>query len=188
MSIYLVRHGETEWSLSGQHTGKTNIPLTENGRHAAARWRPVLAHEQFAAVLTSPMQRARDTCELAGLADHAEIDPDLMEWNYGDYEGITSTEIHRTFPGWQIFHDGAPGGENVTQIGERADRLIARVRSIKGNVALFSHGHMLRTLAVRWIDLPVAAGVHFALDTAALCILDDDRGVPVIKVWNFTLG
>lgn len=184
MSVTVIRHGETAWSLSGQHTGTTDIPLTEAGRQAATRFRPVLAGQTFAAVLTSPMQRARNTCELAGLGQQAVVDPDLIEWNYGEYEGKTSDEIHKTAPGWQIFHDGAPGGETPAQMGARVDRVIARVRGIKGDVALFAHGHVLRVFAARWIGLPPRAGENLLLDTGTLCVLDQYRGAPAIKIWN----
>lgn len=184
MSVFAIRHGETAWSLSGQHTGTTDIPLTENGRRVAARLRPVLVPHHFAAVFTSPLQRARDTCALAGLGAQAEIDPDLIEWNYGEYEGTTSATIHQTAPDWQIFHDGAPGGESPWQVGTRVDRLIARIRTVQGDVALFSHGHLLRVLVARWIGFPPSAGEHFLLDTGSLCVLDAYRGVPAIKVWN----
>lgn len=184
MSVTVIRHGETAWSLSGQHTGTTDIPLTEKGRRVAARLRPPLAGQTFVAVLTSPLQRARDTCALAGLGEHATVDPDLMEWNYGDYEGITSDAIHEKAPGWQIFRDGAPSGETPAEIGVRVDRVIARVRAIDGNVALFAHGHVLRVLAARWIGLPPRAGENFLLDTGTLCVLDQYRNEPAIKVWN----
>jgi broad specificity phosphatase PhoE len=184
MSVFVIRHGETAWSLSGQHTGTTDIPLTENGRRVAATLRPVLAAHHFTAVFTSPMQRARDTCTLAGLGDQAVVDPDLIEWNYGDYEGVTSETIHETNPDWQIFHDGAPNGELPRQVGARVDRLIARIRAISGDVALFSHGHLLRVLVARWIGFPPVAGEHFLLDTGTLCVLDAYRGVPAIKIWN----
>jgi broad specificity phosphatase PhoE len=151
--VYLIRHGETEYSLSGQHTGVTDIPLTENGRKGAGRLVPVLAVETFAMVLTSPLRRARETCELAGLGDRAEIDPDLLEWNYGDYEGLTPAQIHVQTPGWMIFRDGCPGGENAEQVGARVDRLIARVRAVEGNAALFGHGYLFRVFAARWIGL-----------------------------------
>ena len=142
--VYIIRHGETEWSLNGQHTGVTDIPLTENGRTLAKLLQPVLAKESFALVLTSPLQRAKETCMLSGLADQAEVDTNLTEWNYGEYEGITSRQIHETVPGWLVFNDGAPGGETPEQIGARANRVITRVRSVRGVVALFAHGHILR--------------------------------------------
>ena len=147
MNLFAVRHGETEWSLSGRHTGTTEIPLTNKGRRLAERLRPVLAKELFALVRCSPMQRARETCELAGLGDVAVVDPDLAEWNYGDYEGLTPKQIHEMAPGWLIFRDGCPGGEAPEQVAERVDRVIARARTADGDVALFAHGHVLRVLA-----------------------------------------
>ncbi|HYA28406.1 MAG TPA: histidine phosphatase family protein [Acidobacteriota bacterium] len=185
--VYLIRHGETEWSLSGQHTGITDIPLTENGRKVARLLAPVLAKERFALILTSPLERARQTCELAGLGGCAEIDGDLTEWNYGEYEGITTKQIHAKTPGWLLFRDGCPGGESPEQVGARADRLIARVRAVGGHVALFAHGHIFRVFAARWIGLPATAGSHFLLDTATLNILSYYRGIPAVKRWNATL-
>jgi len=185
--IYLIRHGETEWSLSGQHTGITDIPLTDNGRKVARHLKPVLAKETFARVLTSPLQRARETCELAGLAEDAEIDRDLVEWNYGEYEGLTPKQIQVNAPGWMIFSDGCPGGESPEQVGARADRVIAKVRALKGDVALFAHGHIFRVFAARWLGLPAAAGRHFLLDTATLSILSYYRDIPAVKRWNAML-
>jgi len=185
--IYLIRHGETQWSLSGQHTGITDIPLTENGRNLAKRLAPVLATERFALVLTSPLERARKTCELAGLGAHAEIDRDLMEWNYGEYEGLTPKQIDAQAPGWMIFTDGCPGGESPAQVSARADRLVARVRSVEGDVALFAHGHIFRVFAARWLGLPATAGCHFLLDTATLSILSYYRNLPAIRRWNAML-
>jgi broad specificity phosphatase PhoE len=185
--VYLARHGETEWSLSGQHTGITDIPLTENGRNLAKRLAPVLATERFALVLTSPLERARKTCELAGLGAHAEIDRDLMEWNYGEYEGLTPKQIDAQAPGWMIFTDGCPGGESPAQVSARADRLVARVRSVEGDVALFAHGHIFRVFAARWLGLPAMAGCHFLLDTATLSILSYYRNLPAIRRWNAML-
>lgn len=186
--IYVIRHGETEWSLSGQHTGVTDIPLTENGRHLAKLLHPVLAKESFALVLTSPLQRAKETCKLSGLGDQAEVDSNLTEWNYGDYEGITSEQIHEKNPGWLIFTDGAPGGETPEQVGERADHVIKRVRAVKEDIALFAHGHILRVLVARWIDLPATAGRNFLLDTGTLNILSFYRGFPAVKTWNAPLS
>jgi broad specificity phosphatase PhoE len=185
--VYLIRHGETEWSLSGQHTGSTDIPLTENGRKVAKLLEPVLAKESFALVLTSPLQRARKTCELAGLGECAEIDDDLMEWNYGAYEGLTPKQIHAQAPGWMLFSDGCPGGESPGQVGSRVDRVIARVRAVEGHVALFAHGHIFRVFAARWLGLPAAAGCYFLLDTATLNILSYYRGIPAVKRWNAML-
>lgn len=182
--IYVIRHGETEWSLSGQHTGVTDIPLTENGRNQARLLRPMLAKESFSLVLTSPLQRAKETCTLSGLGDQAEEDPNLMEWNYGDYEGVTSEHIHEHTPGWLIFNDGAPKGETPAQVGARADRVIAKIQSVHGDVAVFAHGHILRVLVARWLDLPPQAGRSFLLDTGTLNILGYYRGFPAVKTWN----
>jgi probable phosphoglycerate mutase len=186
--VFAIRHGETAWSLSGQHTGTTDIPLTDNGRRLAEQLRPVLAKEAFALVLVSPLQRARETCALAALGDAAVIERDLMEWNYGEYEGLTSQQIHETRPGWLIFRDGAPGGEAPEQVGARVDRVIARARATEGDVALFAHGHVLRALVARWIGLPANGGQHFLLDTGTLCILGYYRDVPAVKVWNGPLA
>ena len=184
---YLVRHGETEWSRSGQHTGVTDIPLTENGRRAARRLRPILAKQDFALVLTSPLQRARETCELAGLGQFANVEPDLIEWNYGEYEGLKTEQIRSTRPGWSVFRDGCPGGESPNQVGARADRVIAQVRKTEGNVALFAHGHIFRVLAARWINLQASYGEHFLLDTATLNVLGYYRESPAFKIWNAPL-
>jgi probable phosphoglycerate mutase len=182
--VFLIRHGETAWSLSGQHTGRTDIPLTENGRRSASRLKPILAQVTFARVFTSPLGRARETCELAGLGERAEADNDLMEWNYGDYEGLTSDEIEAKVPGWRLFSDGAPGGESPNEVGRRADAVIERVRAVDGDVALFAHGHIFRVLAARWIGLPAAAGRNFLLDPATVSVLSYYRGAPAIKRWN----
>jgi len=185
--IYLLRHGETQWSLSGQHTGISDIPLTEHGRGQARLLRPKLLTKNFQLVLTSPMRRARETCELAGLGARAERDPDLMEWNYGAYEGLTSAQIHTDRPGWTVFQDGGgPGGETPEQVGVRVDRVIARVRALNGDAALFAHGHVLRALAARWLGLPPGAGAHFLLDTATLSVLTTDRGIAAVQHWNLS--
>ena len=188
MNVFAIRHGETAWSLSGQHTGTTDIALTDNGRRLAERMRPALAKEAFALVLCSPMQRARETCALAGLGDKTVIDADLAEWNYGQYEGLTPKQIHERRPGWLIFRDGCPGGESPEQLGQRVDRVIARARTASGDAALFAHGHVLRVLAARWIGLPASAGQNFLLDTGTLCILGYYRDVPAVKVWNGPLA
>lgn len=185
--VYLVRHGETAWSLSGQHTGTTDLALTEHGEEAAKRLAEPLSRVTFARVLTSPMRRARRTCELAGLGAQAIVDSDLMEWNYGDYEGLTTAQIRARAPGWIVFRDGCPGGESPEAIGARVDRLIVRVRSTDGDVALFAHGHVFRVLAARWLGLPVIVGRHLLLDTATLSILGYDREVPAVKRWNVSL-
>jgi broad specificity phosphatase PhoE len=183
--IYLIRHGETEWSLAGKHTGVSDIPLTEHGRQQARLLRQELVTTNFGLVLTSPLQRARETCELAGLAARAQIDPDLMEWNYGAYDGLTSEQIHVDRPGWTIFNDGGgPGGETPEQVGVRVDRVIARVRAVKADAVLFAHGHVLRVFAARWVGLAPSAGAHFLLDTATLSVLNSDGGVGALKRWN----
>jgi broad specificity phosphatase PhoE len=184
MDVFAIRHGETAWSLSGQHTSTTDIPLTDNGRCLAEKLRPPLAKKSFALVLVSPMQRARETCALAGLGDGAVIERDLLEWNYGEYEGLTLAQIHARAPGWLLFRDGCPGGERPEQISARADRVIARARTASGDVALFAHGHILRVLVARWIGLPAGAGMHFLLDTGTLSALGYYRSVPAIRVWN----
>ena len=181
MSVFAIRHGETEWSLNGRHTGVTDLPLTGNGRRLAASLRPVLAKERFALVLVSPMQRARETCELAGLGGQAVVEPDLVEWNYGDYEGLTTAQIQAQRPGWLIFRDGCPHGETPAEVGARADRVVAKARAAGGDVALFAHGHILRVLAARWIGLPPAGGRHFLLGTGTLCELDSYHGAPAIR-------
>ena len=185
--VYLLRHGETEWSLNGRHTGVTDIPLTENGRKLARQLRPILAREKFVMVLTSPLQRARETCELAGLGTLASVDRDLMEWNYGEYEGLTTEQIRQTRPDWSVFRDGCPGGEPPLQVSVRADRIVSRVRTVDGNVALFSHGHILRVLAARWINLSSSYGENFLLDTATLNVLGYYRESPAFKIWNAPL-
>jgi broad specificity phosphatase PhoE len=187
-SVFVIRHGETEWSLSGQHTGTTDIPLTENGRALARRLGPILAKEAFQVVLTSPFGRARETCELAGLGARAALEPDPKKWNYSDYKGLTSEQIHLKRPGWMVFRDGCPGGESPSQIGARVDRVIARVRAATGDVVLFAHGHVLRVLVARWIGLVPGAGEHFLLDTATLNVLGNYRGSPAVKVWNAPLA
>jgi broad specificity phosphatase PhoE len=186
--VYLLRHGETEWSLNGRHTGVTDVPLTKNGRMAAQLLRPILARETFGLVLTSPLQRARETCELAGLGERANVERDLMEWNYGEYEGLTTEQIRMTRPGWSVFRDGCPGGELPEQIGTRADRVLTKVRAAEGNVALFAHGHILRVVAARWINLSASYGEHFLLDTATLNVLGYYRESPAFKIWNAPLA
>jgi broad specificity phosphatase PhoE len=187
MSVFAIRHGETEWSLNGRHTGTTDIPLTDNGRRLAELLRPALSGRTFALVLVSPLQRARETCELAGMAAHAIIDPDLVEWNYGKYEGLTPKEIARQAPSWLIFRDGCLGGETPEQVGARADRVVARARAVEGDIALFAHGHVLRVLVARWLGLPPGAGQQFLLDTGTLSVLGDYHGIPALKTWNAPL-
>jgi broad specificity phosphatase PhoE len=186
-NVYLIRHGETQWSLTGQHTGMTDVGLTENGRRIARLLRPALASKAFALVLTSPLQRARETCQLAGFGCRAEIDSDLVEWNYGEFEGLTPQEIHDKWPRWLIFTDGCPGGESPEQVGCRVDRVIAKVRGVSGDVALFAHGHLLRAFAAMWLGLPAEGGCHFLLDPATLNVLSYYRGIPTVKQWNAPL-
>jgi broad specificity phosphatase PhoE len=185
--VYLARHGDTAWSVSGQHTGLSDLPLTPNGERNAQRLGERLKGLIFAKVFTSPLQRAVRTCELAGYAAAAEIDPDLVEWDYGQYEGLTTAEIHRQRPDWDLFRDGCPGGESLAQIGERADRVVGRVRAITGNVLLFSSGHFLRVLAARWLGLaPGSAGRYLLLSPASLSALSYEHNItqPVIRLWN----
>ena len=187
--IYVARHGETAWSLSGQHTGVTDLPLTERGERNARRLGERLKGLSFAKVFTSPLQRAARTCELAGFGAAAEIDRDLLEWNYGEYEGRRTAEILAERPGWQLFHDGCPGGESPDEIGARADRVVSRLRAIRGDVLLFSSGHFLRVLAARWLGLEPGAGRYFLLSTASLGTLayeHNNRSEPVIRLWNDT--
>jgi len=182
--LVLVRHGATEWSASGRHTGTTDLPLSEEGRRDAARLRERLAGRDFALVLTSPLARARETCELSGSGDRAQTEPDLREFDYGAYEGLTTAEIRDERPGWSVWRDGSPGGETPDQVGVRADRAIARALEAGGDVAMFAHGHVLRVVGARWIELPAAYGGHLALGTAAVCELDYERERRVLGLWN----
>lgn len=187
--IYLARHGETAWSLSGQHTGLTDLPLTARGERNASRLRQRLAGLTFVKVFTSPLQRARRTCELAGFGPVAEIDNDLLEWNYGEYEGRRTSEIRAERPNWQLFRDGCPGGESPEQVAARADRAVRRLRVAEGDVLLFSSGHFLRVLAVRWIGLELTTNARlFMLSTASLSAVgyEDSLERPVIRLWNET--
>ena len=184
--VYLARHGETAWTISRQHTGVTDLPLTEEGEVEATRLGQRLEGLTFASVLTSPLRRAVRTCELAGFGSVADIEPDLLEWNYGAYEGRTSADIHAERPDWQLFRDGVPGGESPAQIGARADRVLHRVRAIEGNTLLFSSGHFLRVFAARWLGLEPGAGRYFLLGTASLSAVgyEHDRSEPVIRLWD----
>jgi broad specificity phosphatase PhoE len=186
--IYLARHGETAWSLTGQHTGLTDLPLNSRGERNARSLGERLIQQTFSKVFTSPSQRARRTCQLAGYAPVAEVYPELAEWNYGDYEGRRTAEIHMERPDWQLFCDGCPGGESPEQVGARADAVIKRVRAVKDNVLLFSSGHFLRVLAVRWLGLEPAVGRFFILSTASLSILgfEHDLSQPAIQLWDDT--
>ena len=186
--IYLARHGETAWSLSGQHTGLTDLPLTERGQRNARALGKRLQGLTVSAVLTSPLQRAAQTCELAGFGTAAEVDRDLLEWNYGEYEGRRTIEIRAERPDWQLFRDGCPGGESPDQVGVRADRVVRRVRAVQGDVLLFSSGHFLRVFSSRWLGLEPGAGRYFLLSTASLSALGYDGSLsqPVIRLWNDT--
>ena len=185
--LYFIRHGETERSLSHRHTGKTDIPLTAHGEEQARALGIRLRDVDFSSVLTSPRQRARRTCELARLTRPAEIEPDLVEWDYGEYDGLTSEEIRKSRPGWNVFSDGCPGGESPLEVSDRADRLIVRLDLLRGNLALFSHGQFGSVLAARWIGLPVGTGQHFSLLPGSLSILGHNPGhseIRAISLWN----
>lgn len=189
LRLYLIRHGETEWALSGRHTGRTDIPLTQNGEDEARELGQHLKDIQFARVMTSPLQRAQQTCALVGLHQAPEIESDLTEWNYGDYEGDRSVDIRKEHPDWNIFQDGCPQGEMPAQISARADRLLAHLRKLNGNIALFSHGQFGSVLATRWVELAVVEAQHFPLGTASVSVFTFDAHhptVPVIALWNAT--
>ncbi|HLR84883.1 MAG TPA: histidine phosphatase family protein [Nocardioidaceae bacterium] len=181
--LWVVRHGETTWSADGRHTSRTDLALTAAGERDARDVRDRLHHVAFDAVLTSPRLRARRTAEIAGFAD-ADVDDDLVEWDYGEYEGVTTDEIRERVPGWSLWTHPTPGGESAAQVAARLDRVIARVRTYPGRVLAFSHGHALRSLAARWLAEPVAGGRHLRLDTATVSVLGDDRGTPVVVRWN----
>ena len=185
---YLARHGETAWSLSGQHTGLTDIPLTERGERNAVRLGARLKDSAFAKVFTSPLRRAARTCELAGFGAAAEVDRDLLEWDYGEYEGRRTMDIREERPDWQLFRDGCPGGESPHQVGARADRVVGRVRAVRGDVLVFSSGHFLRVLAARWLGLEAAAGRYFVVGTASLSVLGYEHNLsePAIQLWDDT--
>jgi broad specificity phosphatase PhoE len=183
-NVVLVRHGETEWSRDGRHTGRTDLPLTEEGeRHAVALAAPLRAW-QFSLVLTSPLRRAVETCRLAGYGTQAQLRPELMEWDYGRYEGLTSRQIAAQNPGWSLWRDGGPDGETPADVGHRVDRVIAEIRRAAGDVLIFAHGHVLRVLAARWLGEPPAGGRHYALQTAALSVLGYEHENSVISRWN----
>lgn len=183
MSLYLVRHGATEWSKNGRHTGVTDLPLLPEGEEDARRLAPRLAGHEFASVITSPRQRARRTAELAGFPD-AVVDEDLVEWGYGEYEGISTVQIRETDPSWSIWTGYTPGGETAEEVAKRLDRVIARAQACDGDVLAFAHGHCLRALAARWVEEPVAFGRFLMLGTATLSILGDDRGQAAVLTWN----
>jgi broad specificity phosphatase PhoE len=183
VELWMIRHGETEWSRSGKHTSHTELELTEEGERVARQLRERLDGVRFDLVLSSPRERARVTAELAGFPD-VELDPDLTEWDYGDYEGVTTPEIRETVPGWTVWTHPCPGGESADSVSERMDRLVARVREHGGRVLVFSHGHASRALAARWLGLPVDHGRLFSLDTATISVLSSERGSPTVARWN----
>jgi probable phosphoglycerate mutase len=180
-----IRHGSTEWSAEGRHTGWTDIPLSADGRKQAEALKDILAGWRFVQVLVSPLQRARETCRLAGFGQDAVVLDDLREWNYGDYEGLTSPQIARVRPGWSLWRDGCPGGEDVAAVGQRADRVVQRLRSVSGDSAVFAHGHILRVVAARWLGQPPDAGRFYALGTAAINVLGYEHEDPVLSRWNW---
>jgi probable phosphoglycerate mutase len=182
--VVLIRHGETEWSRAGKHTGRTDVPLTEQGRRQAEAVGAALGDRDFALVLTSPLGRALETCRLAGFGDRAQPRDELMEWDYGAYEGRTTSEIREERPGWTLWRDGVREGETIEQVGQRVDRVLDEIRSLDGDALLFAHGHVLRVLTARWLELEPDAGRLFALDPATLSILGYERETPVIQLWN----
>jgi len=182
--IVLVRHAETEWSRDGRHTGRTDVPLTEYGRSSARTPAALLRGRRFELVLVSPSRRARETCELCGLGGDARTCADLLEWDYGEYEGLTTAQIEAMRPGWSLWRDGCPGGESPAEVGARADRVIAELRAVDGDVAVFSHGHTLRVLGARWIELAPSLGARLRLSTGAICVLGDEHGTPALSCWN----
>ncbi len=186
MQIVLVRHGETEWSRSGQHTSRTDLPLLEEGRERAVALGPLLAKWEFSLVLTSPLRRARETCELAGYGDRAVVCEDLREWNYGEYEGLTTPQIRERDPSWNLWTDGCPGGEQPAEVGARADKVLERMSGAAGDAVAFAHGHILRVVTARWLQMEVAAGSRFALETGSLSVLGFERETQVLQLWSRT--
>lgn len=186
--IVVVRHGETEWSAAGKHTSVTDLSLTDEGRRRASLLREALGSRSFSLVLSSPLRRARETCELAGFGDAAVIAEDLREWNYGEYEGLTTPEIRRRNPGWILWRDGCPAGERPEEVGHRADRALSRLRTVEGAAIAFAHGHILRVLSARWIGMVPAAGARLELTAGAVCVLGFERETEVLRRWNHTPG
>ena len=182
--VVLVRHAETEWSRDGRHTGRTDIPLTDRGRMGARAPAAKLRGRTFRLVLVSPSRRAHETCELCGLGDQARTREELLEWDYGEYEGLTTPQIEAIRPGWSLWRDGCPGGESPADVGARADRLIAELRAVDGDVAVFSHGHMLRVLGARWIELAPSLGARLRLSTGAICVLGYEHATAALSCWN----
>jgi broad specificity phosphatase PhoE len=188
MEVVLVRHGETEWSRAGLHTGRSDIPLTEDGRRQAERLRDALGEWTFTRVLASPLSRALDTCRLAGFGDRVELSNAVLEWDYGDYEGLTTAQIRETRPGWNLWRDGCPGGETVAEVGARVEPVVTELKASQGDVAAFAHGHLLRVLATRWIELPPESGARLWLATATISVLGFERETAVIRRWNAVVG
>ncbi len=186
--IVLVRHGETEWSASGQHTSRTDLPLVETGREQARALAPTLRGRSFTLVLSSPLKRALETCQLTGFGDVVELREELHEWDYGEYEGLTTPQIKDGRPNWDLWRDGCPGGESPDQVSARADRLLASLANTDGEVLMFAHGHILRVLSARWLDMPVGAGGRLLLGAAALCVLGHERETRALERWNETPG
>lgn len=186
--IVLVRHGETEWSASGQHTSRTDLPLIEAGREQARALEPSLRGRTFTGVLSSPLKRALETCRLTGFGDVVELRKELHEWDYGDYEGLTTPQIKDGRPDWDMWRDGCPGGESPDQVGARADRLLASLAEVDGDMLMFAHGHILRVLSARWVDMPVGAGARLLLSAGALCVLGHERETRALERWNETPG
>jgi broad specificity phosphatase PhoE len=188
MEVVLVRHGETQWSRDGLHTGRSDIPLTDDGRCQAERLRDALSEWTFTRVLASPLSRALDTCRLAGFGERVELSEALLEWDYGDYEGLTTPQIREMRPGWNLWCDGCPGGEAVADVGARVDPVVTELKASEGDLAVFAHGHLLRVLAARWIELPPDAGAHFWLATATVSVLGFERETAAIRRWNALVG
>jgi probable phosphoglycerate mutase len=184
--IVVVRHGETEWSLSGQHTSRTDLPLTTNGRKRATALRDLLSGYSFALVLSSPLRRALETCEIAGYGDVVELDDDLREWDYGEYEGLTTPQIRETRPDWNLWRDGCPGGEGPAEVGQRADRVIARLAGADGDAVAFAHGHVLRVVTARWAEMNVAEGARFKFGAGAIGVLGHERETRAVEHWNLS--
>jgi broad specificity phosphatase PhoE len=188
MEVVLVRHGETEWSRDGRHTGRTDVPLTDVGRGQAERLQSALGEWRFDRVLASPLSRALDTCRLAGFGERAELSDALLEWDYGEYEGLTTPHIRELRPGWNLWRDGCPGGETTADVGARVDSIVAELQESEGDVALFAHGHVLRVLAARWVELTPEAAARFWLATATISVLGFERETAAMRRWNAPIG
>ena len=184
--VWLVRHAETEWSRTGRHTGRTDVPLTDAGRERARELGALMGDRRFALVLTSPLERARETARLAGFGEHCEVREDLLEWDYGDYEGVTTADIRTEHPDWYLWRDGVPNGETADEVGARCDRVVEEILATEGDVALFAHGHVLRALAARWAQEPVSLGGRLYLSTGSISVLGFEREVRVVRRWNET--